>query len=164
MKEVFYNDGKEVVRRSLKSDSEYLSKHLRQCDIDEVWASHNVTPKEALDSGFEKSVFCLTVENGNPIAMFGINPKSILGQEAVVWFLASDDLERIQYKFLKYSRKFIKMMLDFYPYLDNYVDDRNTKSIKWLKMCGATVEEPAPYGIEKKLFRYFYFKRGDKDV
>ena len=153
----YYNRDGIVVRHSTKKDVEYLKDHLRKSDIEEIWASNHVTPAEALEKGLDKSVFCCTVLNGNPIAMFGIVPETVLGHKATVWFLASDDLKSIKRRFLRHSRRFIDMMLEFYPFIQNYVDDRNTDSIEWLKFCGARIKSPEAYGIDKKLFRYFYF-------
>ncbi len=91
--------------------------------------------------------------------MFGISPVHVLGDKAIVWMLASEKLDNIKLRFARHSRYFINLMLEYYPYLHNYVDCRNKGSISWLKFCGATFEEPKPYGLEGKPFMYFSFKR-----
>ncbi|MFA5217180.1 phage protein Gp13 family protein [Sulfuricurvum sp.] len=149
-----------VVRRSVMEDVDYLKDRLRQSDVDEVWASGHHAPYEALRKSFDESIFSLTIVNGNPIGMFGVAPVAMIGARGSVWFLASDDLEKIGRRFVKNSRHFIDMMLMFRPYLYNFVDDRNAQSIKWLRICGAIIEDPQPYGKDGLLFRYFYFKRG----
>ena len=154
-----YNKNGITVRPSLESDIEYLKDRLRQSDIDEIWAASHDLPESALRRSFKESPFCCTILNGNPIGMFGIAPPVVLGNKASIWFLASDDIKKIGRRFAKNSRKFIDTMLSFYGYLYNFVDNRNKDSIKWLKLCGATIEEPKPYGKEQRLFRYFYFKR-----
>ena len=156
---MYYDDGEVRVRESTKEDAEQLAGLMRKSDIDEIWASNHLTPIEALKQGIDNSTFCLTVENGRPIAMFGIACDQIISRKAVVWLLASDDLVKIQKRFLRYSKTFIYIMLDRYPYLENYVDVRNEKSIKWLKLCGATIEKPEPYGADQKMFSHFYFRR-----
>ena len=142
----------------MESDIKYLSDNLRQSDIFEIWASHHATPLSALTQ-CHNSPFSLTVERENPICMFGINPESLLGNKAVIWCLATDELSTINIRFLKHSREFIEMFLEIYPYLYNFVDDRNTESIAWLKFCGAVMEEPKPFGMDNMPFRYFYFER-----
>jgi len=160
MKEYYNQDGIRV-RSSTKADVAYLKDHLRESDKQEIWASHNKTPEESLKIGLQKSIFCCTVENSNPIAMFGIVPENILGQEASVWMLATDDLKKIKRRFARNSKVFVHMMLEYYSYLYNFVDDRNKESIKWLKYLGAKFEEPRPYGKEGKPFRFFSFRRED---
>jgi len=149
-----------TVRRAKIKDALYLSNNLRQSDVDEIWASHHITPKDALIDGVNNSIFACTVCNGYPIAMFGIVPETILGTKASVWMLASDDLKKIKRRFAKNSRHFIDMMLEFYPYIYNHVDDRNKESIKWLEFCGAHIKsDPEPFGVEQMPFHYFYFNK-----
>ena len=156
---MYYDDGEVRVRESVEKDAIEMADLMRRSDIDEIWASNHLTPLEALTKGLDNSVFCLTVENGRPIAMFGVASEYLIASRAVVWLLASDDLVKIQKRFLRYSRTFIEIMLSRFPYLENYVDVRNEKSIKWLKLCGAILDEPEPYGVEQKMFRHFYFRR-----
>lgn len=156
---IYYQQNNIIVRRSQRSDVDYLKSRLRQSDVDEVMASNGHTPEEALKLSLDKSIWAATVQNGHPLAMFGINPESILGSRAIVWMLASDDLKTIERRFIRNSKKFIKMMLEYYSYLYNYVDNRNEKSIEWLQYCGADIREPAPYGKAGLPFRYFSFNR-----
>ena len=157
--EKFFDKDGIVVRRSVRSDVEYLKSRIRWSDQNEIWASDHMYPHEALKKGLEKSIFCCTITNGNPIAMFGIVPQTLLGHKASIWMLGTDGIEKIKIKFLRTNKKFIDMMLEYYPYLYNHVDERNTVSIEWLKFCGAKVKDPKPYGVERRPFRYFYFNR-----
>lgn len=159
-KKVFYDRDGVRVRVSSFSDAKELKDSLKKSDVEEIWVSYHLKPKEALEMSIATSLFSLTVEDyGNPIAIFGICPDSVLGTKATIWMLASDMLEKRRLRFLKHSRKFIEMMLGFYPYLYNYVDERNKSSINWLKFCGANIQDPQPYGVEQMPFRYFYFER-----
>lgn len=157
---LFYNQNGVIVRRSTTLDVLYLSERLRQSDRDEVWASHHYTAWEALNLSLRSSVMSLTIEIlGTPVGMFGINAPILLSDKAIIWFLASDGLDRIKIRFLKHSRKFIDMMLAFYPYLENHVDARNNESILWLKFCGAKIEVAEPHGMDQLPFHHFSFER-----
>ncbi|NCB43505.1 MAG: DUF2833 domain-containing protein [Clostridia bacterium] len=157
---MYYDKDGYKVRKAKLSDVAHLAQHMRSSDVAEIWASDHKIPEEALREGLERSIFACTVENGVPIAMFGICPLSITGDTASVWLLATDDLDKLRIRFAKNSRKFVEMMLEYYPYLENMVDDRNTKSIEWLRFCGAKIDEPVPYGEEQLPFRHFSFTRG----
>lgn len=156
---LYYNDGHVKVRKSIIEDIDFLADRLRIEDINEVWASDHMSPRAALEQSFNESSHCFTIENGMPIAMFGISPENLLGTDAVIWFLSSDDIEKIKYRFLKCSKFFIDTLLDVYPVLYNYVDFRNKKSIDWLYHCGATIFEPKEYGLDRRLFCEFYFSK-----
>ncbi len=149
------------VRRSLREDIKHLKENLRQSDVDEVWASHHYKPEEALARCLEDSMMSLTIQNGQPIGMFGITPVSILSDKAVIWMLGTDGIDKIKTRFLLNNTKFIKMFHEWYPLLFNYVDVRNKKSIKWLKFLGAAIGKPEPYGIEGKPFQRFEFKKDE---
>ena len=57
---MFYDDGKIKVRKANKEDARYIAQHMRQCDKDEVWASDNKTPDEAMGEGLQNSIFACT--------------------------------------------------------------------------------------------------------
>lgn len=157
----FYDKDGIIVRRSVVADIDKMKNKLREADVKEIWASHHRTPEEALKICVEDTMFSLTVQNGVPICMFGFNATEVLGQRATVWMLATNDLEKIQKRFLRNCRRFVEIMLEFYPYLENWVHTDNKKSIQWLKFLGATVEKAQPYGVEGELFHHFYFLRKD---
>jgi hypothetical protein len=158
--EVYYDENEVKVVRSTKQDAEYIAKHMRKADIEEIWASHHYTPEEAMAFTIEKTMFCLTVSvEGVPVVMFGVNGESILGDRGIVWMLATDDIQKIAFRFVRHSKKFINLMQEFYPYMYNYVDSRNSTSIFWLKMIGAKIQDAQPHGVEGKLFHYFYFSK-----
>lgn len=155
-----YNDGKIRVRQAREEDIESIAEKMRQGDKDEIWASNHLAPQDALRLGMESSVYCRVVENGSPIAMFGICPVTIIGDHAVIWLLGTDGLDKIKIKFLRNCKSYIDTMLSMYSYLDNHVDVRNVKSIAWLRFLGAKFDEPKPYGAEGLMFQHFYFDRG----
>ena len=95
-----YDDGKIKVRKSVREDVRYVADKMRTSDREEIWASNHLTPEEALKKGMDKSIYCRTIENGFPIAMFGICPQNILGNKANIWMLGTDDLNKIKVKFL----------------------------------------------------------------
>jgi len=152
------------VRKSVKGDLRDIADRMRNADKKEIWASNNIAPLEALIKGLDNSVYCRTVENGRAILMFGVAPEDILGNRAAVWMLSTDDLDNIKIHFLRNCRKYVDEMLEYYEYLENYVDCENTKCIQWLKFLGANIDEPAPYGVEGKLFRHFSFTKGKDNV
>lgn len=149
-----------IVRDSIASDVDYLKDKLRYSDVREIWRSHNHTPEDALKISLDKSSVCLTIFiNKIPVGMFGINPETLLGDKAIIWLLATDDILKIKIRFLRNCKKFINFILKDYSVLYNYVDNDNVDSIKWLKFIGAKVHDPVEYGVEKMPFRLFLFER-----
>lgn len=154
-----YKSGSDIVRFAVESDVQIIADNMRESDKNEVWASDNITPIQAVSISFRNSAAAWTVvSEGKPVAMFGVCPIFWAGKEANVFLLATKDFCNISGKFLKRSRAFIKLMLECYPVLYNYVDCRNTQSIEWLEFCGAKFNPAEPFGIERKMFQYFEFR------
>jgi hypothetical protein len=148
-----------VVRISKDEDVDFLKDKLREQDVAEIWASNHHTPEEALKISLNDSIVCLTLEDkGQPVAMFGVSPQSAFQNEAIVWMLASPALYNMRTKFLRNCKAVINLFYQYYPYLYNFVDARNKKTIRWLKYLGATVSEPENYGYENLPFHYFCFE------
>jgi len=157
---IYYDKDGIKVRDSEEDDIKYLRYNLRLSDVDEIWASNHVDPNTALREGLKNSSVCLTVLKRSPIAMFGCCPSSLISDRAVIWMLATNDLISIKTPFIRYSRKFVDVMLEQYPLLYNWVDARNTHSVLWLKRIGADVQEAKPFGVENLPFHYFEFTKG----
>jgi hypothetical protein len=161
--ELYYQQGNITVARSTRGDAEYIAANMRKCDRDEIWASHHYTPAEAMKFTIDKTIFCLTVKIADrPVVMFGVNGETVLGDKGIVWMLATPEIERVKFRFIRHSKMFIDIMLAFYPYLYNFVSVENKVSIIWLRKLGATFDTAKPHGIDQKLFRYFYFKKEPK--
>lgn len=155
---IYYKTKLVTIRDALSSDTF----ELREADKKEIWASHHRTPEQALIKGYRESIMCFTVERkGKATAMFGIVARTILGRTASVWFLASSEMDKMQHIF-RHSRRFIDLMLSYYPVLENYVDAGNIQTIRWLKWCGAELGPVVPYGAEQQPFQYFKFRRSNK--
>lgn len=158
--DIYYNSSGVLVRKSVIEDVKYLSERLRQSDLEEIWASNHLCADSALHLSYFRSLVCLTVVYGQePVCMFGVCPQTLLGNKGVVWMLGSDALTKHSLRLARHSRKFIAMFLDLYSVIFNYVHDKNKESIAWLKMCGAKINDPAPYGLEQENFRFFSFER-----
>jgi hypothetical protein len=81
--------------------------------------------------------------------MFGVS------KEGAIWLLASDDIHRIRFSFLRESRKVIDFLNQKYPKLWNYVDSRNQLHLRWLKWCGFIFLRKVNYGVNQKPFYEF---------
>jgi len=156
---IYYDDKNGfTIRDSERGDIELMKDRLREADKQEIWASDNHTPEEALRSSFNLSTEKLTVVfNGEPVAMFGIVPVTLLDDRAIVWMLTTDLIEKVSVRFLKLSKKFINLLREKYGILFNFVDVRHKKSIDWLEWCGAKLFKPEIYGVERLPFHYFVF-------
>lgn len=132
-----------------------LAAIMRQSDIDEIYATNHSTPEQGLLLGFYNSIVIYTVKiNGELIMIYGISKLPFV-HGVCPWMLASENIEKYGVTFYRHTRKHILAMIKQYGYLENYVDSRNVKSIKWLSWLGFTIHDAEPYGIEQRLFHRF---------
>ena len=113
-----------------------LGEGLRQQDIEELEAL-NRDPAEVLwNCYFNTGPFVFTVlVDCEPAAMFGVvgTAEKDVG---VPWMIGTDKLLSAKRALVTESIKWIDFLQTIYPRLVNYVDERNTVSIRWLKAMG----------------------------
>lgn len=133
---------------------------VRQADIDEFLAINGSTPEQVLLTGLKISTFaCAGLINGQVVTIFGVAPGSMIGGTGTPWLVGTDDLERYQRTFLRRCRNVVNAMLSVYPYLENYVDERNHVAKAWLHWLGFRLEEPAQFGVKGLNFHRFHLER-----
>jgi len=155
-----WQTGDIIVRDAVEADVHALKDRLREKDKQEILATFAPSVECALADAFERSAMVYTIERaGVPVAMFGVEPETILSPAAVVWFLGADEMKSIKKAFLRGTRFFLDKFLDRYPLLFNIVDARYTETIRWLKAFGAKFEEPKPFGPQGQPFAFFTLRR-----
>lgn len=138
-----------------------IASGMRAADVEEVRASLGLNPQEALEFSLSSSTMAWTgTVDGEPVCMFGVSRRSMLdGSVGTPWLLGTDAIERHQAAFLRRNKGIVKEMLAAYPVLRNWVDARNTLSIRWLKWLGFEFGSPVPYGPHGIAFYPFETRR-----
>ncbi|TNV22124.1 hypothetical protein FH968_04415 [Buttiauxella sp. B2] len=133
---------------------------VRQADIDEFIAASGQTPEEVLNLALRVSTRAWAgIADGNVVNIFGVAPASLLGGKGIPWMVGSDHIDLHKRAFLKGSRLALVGMLELYPHLENYVDQRNHLAKAWLHWLGFKLEDPAPYGVQGLPFHRFHMEK-----
>lgn len=136
-----------------------LAGRVRQADVDE-FAAQDMTPWEVLKEGLTVSTLAWAgLRDGRVVCIFGIATPSILSGEGVPWMVGSEELDHCAYAFLRRSRMVVGHMLTLCEHLENYVDSRNTRAVRWLRWLGFQIHEPAPHGPHGVPFHRFEMRR-----
>jgi len=139
-----------------------IADRMREADRLEVLASSGKTPAEALAFSLSKSAASWTIIiDGRPEMMFGVADLNILTQVGSPWLLGTDVVHDHRSEFLRGSVRWREQLFERYDILRNFVDDRNTLSMRWLKWLGARFSEPMPIGVNGEMFRMFEMRRWD---
>lgn len=138
-----------------------VAEKMRQADRDECMAGCGLGPYEVLQRSIAASPLAWTVLEGTePVAMFGVSQRALLSSTGIPWFLGAEGMERAGSLLPRFSRQVVQAWLTRYDRLENWVDARYEKSVRWLRWIGFTVEEPLPWGVAGLPFHHFWMERG----
>lgn len=119
----------------------HIGHYLRQQDRDEIEAMHGGTPELVLPQSLLLSSHAWIVEfQGEAIAVFGAAPSPLPGV-GIVWLLGTDKIAAAGRSFARKTPHYVELMQQAYPVLWNYIDTRNTVSMRWLRWGGFELKD-----------------------
>ena len=137
-------------------DIDMLVENMRKHDIQEVNAATRMGIRNAVKTSVNLSSYSKTgLVNDELVCMWGVCPISLISGSGSPWMLGTDLIEKKQRVFLRRSKPWLNDIRKDYRYLENFVDERNVMSIKWLKWLGFEMDEAEPYGIHGEPFHKF---------
>lgn len=151
--------GRHVVEPASRLDADSLGVRLRAADIEEIRAASGLAPLEALRRSYDLSTHVWAVRAqpmAPPIALWGVGPLSLIDGKGCPWLLASDDFETHGLDIARLSRPLLDKMRTIYPRLENRVDARHTKAVRWLSWLGFAIEPATAWGVEGRPFHRFW--------
>lgn len=144
-------------------DIAHIAANLRDADRREIAASRGpeVQPADAIANTVLRSshVWIAVAGDGEPIAIFGVAPISMIDGIGSPWMLSTERVYEHPRALVTEARRYLSAMRETYPTLYNFVDARNDKSIRWLKRLGFALQPAAPYGPAGVPFHRFEMGR-----
>lgn len=143
-----------VVRKATKADAQYIAKRLRKADLLELKANTASDPSVALMAGVWQSNPCYSLlVYGEPVIIGGLVPKKDVG---VIWMLGTDKVNLIKRPLLRACKEWINYFLELKPILFNYIHEKNTLHIKWLRLLGfSIISKKDNFGLNGENFYEF---------
>lgn len=132
----------------------HIASHLRQQDRDELEAMHGGIPELVLPQSLLLSSHgWIIVSQDEPVGIFGAAPSPLPGV-GVAWMLGTDGLLREPRSVARQTAHYVEALHKDYPVLWNYIDTRNTVSMRWLRWGGFKLlgDHRAPSGHLFHLF------------
>lgn len=141
-------------------DAQAFASRLRAADVEEIRAGSGQSPERALRRSLALSTHAWSAydTDGRPLAVWGVGPRGLIVGEGCPWLMATDAFDALPKRMVaRMSRRLFTDVLALYPRLQNHVDARHTTAVRWLRWLGFTLEPPAAWGIERRLFHRFWF-------
>lgn len=139
-----------VYRAAKKEDAATLADKMRLSDIRELVAVHGeeLDIKELLERSIKEAHHAAVAENTKRelLAIFGV---SVCNKEANIaspWMLCAEKADEFSRELVRDGRRFVDEWRREFKGLINFVDARNTTSIRWLMRIGFKIHEPIKYG------------------
>lgn len=116
---------------------EYLIRHSEASK----WANAEEIITHKIKVGLAWTGFARMPEGWRMAAMWGLLPKTLCGDEAWMWFIATDLIHRNPYIFVRHARRIFAEALTHYPKITACVEDGNEKAKRFLTWLGAEIGE-----------------------
>ena len=130
---------------------------MRKADRDEVFAASGRSDvASVLREAVNASPLSVAVEfDGGLLCIGGAARRSLLSDAGIPWMLGTHELDRHGRLFMLHGQRCVNELLEHFGRLENYVDARNHKSIRWLRRMGFQIHDPVPYGYAGLPFHRF---------
>lgn len=141
------------------ADLERIAANMDPADAAEVWATAHLTPAQALTASAAASRDPVVGRvDGEPICAFGVGQRTVLDDIGVPWLLGTPEIRKHKRVFLRVSKSWIERKKRDFTTLENFVDSRHTRAVKWLRWLGFTIEPARPYGPDGVPFHHFHMR------
>ena len=143
-------------------------KNLRDADAREILAAYG--PGTSIPMKVFESYLCsrdssfVAFADNAPFCVFGVRRPCILSEIAVPWLVGTNLLPKHARRFARGSRAVVDTWSRHFPYMRNYVDERNTLAKRWLQWLGFELYSAEPFGAAGEPFHKFEMIRGSNDV
>lgn len=130
-------------RPPLDADVAQIASRMRQYDQIEARA-HGLSPTDALRLGAASSLECYTaLVDGEPEAMFGVSPASLLDGIGQPWLLASDRAYDCGRAWVRIAPLFIARFARRFPRMENHVHAENHRAKRVIRALGFDIAPEA---------------------
>lgn len=148
------------VERAAEAHVFSVAANLRPGDRAELAALGYEDPEPIMQQSLRISSEAFAVlEDGGPIAVFGVSPLGLLGEVGVPWMLATPAVARHRRAYARLGPAYTERMLSLFPRLLNVVHARNTVSVAWLRRLGFSFGPEFRHGPRGEPFYLFEKKR-----
>ncbi|WP_430422728.1 hypothetical protein [Methylibium petroleiphilum] len=131
-----------TLRPAVAADVRHVAKRMRPADRAECRAFSNAEPAATLRKSWQRALWCEAIDyGGEVVALYGLAP-SANPMVGCPWMLGTPAVEHLGPAFVRACRPTLDLMLSSHPALLNFVQSKNTRSVRWLEWLGFEFLQP----------------------
>lgn len=111
----------------------YIIRNMREADAEEIRAEGD-TPENGVMESIYSSVECFMAISHNPLCVYGVAETA---EGTTIWMLASKDIDNAHKALVRIGMDYINEKVKEYGILYNYISEKNTKALRYIKHAGA---------------------------
>lgn len=111
----------------------YIIRNMRKSDAEEIRAEGD-TPENGVMESIYSSVECFMAISHSPLCVYGVAETA---EGTTIWMLASKDIDHNHKALVSIGMKYIRQKAEEYGLLYNYISEKNTKSLRYIRHAGA---------------------------
>lgn len=146
--------------RIVEATQEYvdaLKGRLRPGDLAEIAAASGREPDIVLQRAWDISELRWAgLAGGQVVTLFGAARLTTLSTVGIPWMLGAKELAGEGLSVGRESRHYLRVMRSQFSRLENMIDARQKRSVRWLRWMGFTVESALPWGVSGLPFHRFW--------
>lgn len=145
------------IRPATWDDIAPIVANIREDDRRECMAQTLLQPADALAFVMRSAVRAwVGLVDGQHACIFGVSRSSLSTLEwGTPWLIGTPLIERHERAFLRRNKAYISEFKTIFPKMENWVDMRNEKAVRWLAWLGFKIHDAEPHGPLGRLFHRF---------
>lgn len=147
-------------RKASREDLEALAANLRKADRLEAETVTGLSACDALIDSYDASTYAEVItEDGVPLFAWGAAP--LIAGRWGIWLLGTERLAAHPLRLTREAKATLKELFERTGAVAfvNFISPENTVHLKWIKVLGAELGDPIPYGMNGEPFVPFNIRR-----
>ncbi len=145
------------IRPATFDDIAPIAANVREADRRECAAQTLMDPADAIAFVMRPAVRAwVGLVDGEHACIFGVSRMASVGGDCgTPWLIGTPLIEQNERAFLRRNKPYISEFIKLFPMLENWVDMRNEKAVRWLAWLGFKIHDAEPHGPLGRMFHRF---------
>lgn len=150
------------IYQALNYDARVLAREIRPDDLRELQAATDLPVYDVVMEGIAAGPAWSCYVNSELLAVWGVVPKpptTLCLPSGWGWLLTTNLVEKHRKLFWDLTKQLLWDLLRYWHTLENFIDVRYEKALRWGKYLGFQFDPPEPFGVSGLPAQHFVVSR-----